>query len=74
MDLLSRAAMNCPACHHRVEPLDGSTWVIAWYSCSQCGNFWSARLRGGVPVPESEDRDRYPNLTRLLLEIDPSAE
>ena len=56
VDFLKRAGMECPQCHERVEPLEGSTPVVAWYSCARCGHFWSARLRDGRPVPESTDQ------------------
>jgi hypothetical protein len=55
VDFQSKAAMNCPHCRERVEPLDGSTAVIAWYSCEHCGHFWSARLRNGQPVPDPDE-------------------
>ncbi len=54
--------MDCPHCHERIEPLEGSTPVIAWYSCRECGHFWSARLRDGRPGPEI---DEEPLLRRL---------
>jgi hypothetical protein len=32
--------------------MDGSTTILAWYSCRRCGEFWSARIRDGRPVVE----------------------
>jgi hypothetical protein len=68
VDLLSKASMNCPICQRRAEPLDGSTWVIAWYSCDDCGHFWSARLRGGIPVPEVHAGEPIPESARRLID------
>lgn len=50
MELPTSAIMACPHCAQRIKPLEGSTWVVAWYSCTQCGHYWSARLRDGRPA------------------------
>ena len=45
------AAMECPLCSHVELPTDDSSNILAWYECARCGHQWSARLRGGRPVP-----------------------
>lgn len=47
--LLEIAAMSCPVCGRTVTPAADSTWVVAWYSCPQCGHDWSTRIRNGRP-------------------------
>lgn len=49
--LLETAAMSCPVCESTVAPAPDSTWVVAWYSCPQCGYDWSTRIRNGQPDP-----------------------
>ena len=44
------AAMKCAECGEYVEPMSGSTVVVAWYSCPTCDHFWSATLHDGAPV------------------------
>jgi uncharacterized Zn finger protein len=51
---LKDAKMPCPECKHESAPLDGSTYVVAWYRCGACGHFWSAQIRNGQPQPDSE--------------------
>ena len=46
------AVMSCPECVEPTPPLSGSSMILAWYLCSVCGHFWSARLRDGRPVVE----------------------
>jgi hypothetical protein len=41
--------MSCPVCGSTVTPAPDSTWVVAWYSCPQCGHDWSTRIRNGRP-------------------------
>ncbi len=48
--LTELAIMECPGCRRRVAPGDGSSPIVAWYSCSDCGADWSARLRNGRPA------------------------
>ena len=44
--------MSCPTCDGVcVLPDDGSSIVVAWYTCPGCGHIWSARLRNGQPDP-----------------------
>jgi hypothetical protein len=45
-------AMECPECVGLTAPLSGSTRLLAWYVCSSCGHFWSARVRDGCAVAE----------------------
>lgn len=54
MQLPELARMPCPKCGRMTEPLDGSTWIVAWYACGGCDEFWSARLRDGRPVINTE--------------------
>jgi hypothetical protein len=49
---LKPSSMVCPECGTRTSPLSGSTWNLAWYTCYDCGHFWSARLRDGRPARE----------------------
>lgn len=50
-----RPAMPCPNCSlDSVEPMLGSTLIVAWYRCELCGYFWSARVRDGQPIAEVE--------------------
>ncbi len=49
------SAMPCPRCHEdAVEPLSGSSAIVAWYTCPRCDHFWSARIRNGHPIDEPE--------------------
>ena len=48
--------MDCPECTQAVNPMPGSTWAIAWYSCGLCGTFWYTRLRVGPDSGESIGR------------------
>lgn len=65
--LSATASMVCPLCKRPVAPTADSTWVIAWYSCPNCGHEWSARIRNGrpdipdtveVPVPLAPGKER----------------
>ena len=48
-----RPAMPCPNCSlDSVQPMLGSTLIVAWYRCELCGYFWSARVRDGRPIAE----------------------
>jgi predicted RNA-binding Zn-ribbon protein involved in translation (DUF1610 family) len=45
-----RSAMNCPNCGQSTAADPDSTSVIGWYTCPQCSETWSARLRDGRPA------------------------
>jgi hypothetical protein len=47
---LPNAEMKCAECGEYVEPMTGSSAVVAWYSCPGCEHFWSAILNDGSPV------------------------
>jgi hypothetical protein len=44
------AGMKCAECGEYVEPMSGSTLLVAWYSCPTCDHFWSATVNDGAPV------------------------
>jgi hypothetical protein len=53
--------MDCPECAEPVEPMSGSTFILAWYECPDCRTFWSARLRNGKPEIEDAERPQPAN-------------
>lgn len=57
--------MDCPECAQRVKPMPGSSWAIAWYSCTKCSTFWYARLRVGPETHRNAERAALPTITTV---------
>ena len=65
--------MKCPECDSTVDPMRGSTWVLAWYLCDGCDHFWVAPIKDGKPVAALATRvqESLENVVRRLGVVDP---
>ena len=67
------AEMKCSECAEEVEPMRGSSWVLAWYLCPSCDHFWSAPIKDGKPIAALAARvqESVENVVSRLGVVDP---